>query len=133
MHSGIRIGSPRQPTAKNLMISVGAAGLEPTTPGFGGHRRRSVAIRFDAEHVKFIGFLALSLTHRAESNRLITHLGIRRVYGFWVVSGLTTRCAVPRCRGAFSVSVRRTPSLTGAMAGVTWSGDVGRASRGMRA
>ena len=32
-----------------------------------------------------------------------------------------------------NVSVRRTPSLTGAMAGVTWSGDVGRASRGMRA
>ena len=28
------------------------------------------------------------------------------------------------------VSVRRTPSLTAAPAGATWSGDVGRASRG---
>jgi len=65
---------------------VGAAGLEPTTPGFGGHRRRSVAIRSGAKHMKFIGFVATSLTHRAESNRLITHLGIRRVYGFGVVS-----------------------------------------------
>lgn len=32
-----------------------------------------------------------------------------------------------------SVSVRRTPSLTPEMAGATWSGDVGRAVRGMRA
>ena len=65
---------------------VGAAVLEPTTPGFGGHRRRSVAIRSGAKHVKLIRVFATSLTHRAESNRLITHLGIRRVYGFWAVS-----------------------------------------------
>jgi hypothetical protein len=36
--------------------------------------------------MKFIGFFAMSLTRRAESNRLITHFGIRRVYGFWAVS-----------------------------------------------
>ena len=35
--------------------------------------------------------------------------------------------------GWAGVSVRRTPSLTGAQSGATWSGDVGRASRGMRA
>ena len=81
-----------------VIAVVGAAGLEPTTPGFGGHRRRSVAIRSGAKHPKFIGFFATSLTHRAESNRLITHLGIRGVYGFWVVSELTTGRATCICR-----------------------------------
>jgi len=92
---------------KNLMITVGAAGLEPTTPGFGGHRRRSVAIRSGAKQVKFIGFFTLSLTRRAESNRLITHLGIRRVYGFGGSFRLTTSNAATVKVTVQAVDLRR--------------------------